>query len=141
MLNRKARFEYEILEEFLAGIILFGPEVKSIRAGKGSINEAYCLLIDGDMFIRNMHIDPYKNSVIEHDPKRDRKLLLNKAELEKIGNTMIDKGLTIIPLEVKTGGLIKIKIGIAKGKKLYDKRESIKEKDAKREMQREASND
>ena len=139
MLNRKARFEYNILEEFLAGIILIGGEVKSIRAGKGSINEAYCLLINGEMFIRNMHVDPYKDATLEQDPKRDRKLLLNKNELEKIQGIMIDKGLTIIPLEVKTGKLIKVKIGIGKGKKLYDKRQSIKEKEAQKEMRKEES--
>ena len=134
--NRKARFEYHILEEYLCGVVLVGSEVKSIRDGKASINEAYCLLIDGEIFIRNMHIDPYKDSAADQDVRRDRKLLLNKKEIEKIQNSMNDVGLTIIPLHVSTGGLIKIKIGVAKGKKLYDKRESIKEKDIQREMER-----
>jgi SsrA-binding protein len=134
--NRKAKFEYNILEEYKAGIVLVGSEIKSIRDHKTSIAEAYCVLIDGELFIRNMHVDPFEKASTPHEVRRDRKLLLNKQELKRIGNKMIDKGLTIIPLRVEIDGLIKIQIAIAKGKKLYDKRETIKERDNTRESQR-----
>src|ERR1017187_7830639 len=134
MLNRKAHFNYIILEEYKAGMVLFGPEVKSIRAGNASIDEAYCILMDGELYIRNMYIQAYDNALDNSEPRRDRKLLLNKKELRKIKDTLIDKGLTIIPLHTLEKGLIKMVIGIAKGKKLFDKRQSLKDKDNKREL-------
>lgn len=136
--NRKATHEYSILENFTAGIVLLGSEIKSIREAKGktSIAEAYCLFIDGELFIRNMHIDPYEKALVPHLVRRDRKLLLTKKELKRISAKMIDVGLTIIPLNLNLDKLVKIHIGIAKGKKTRDKRNDKKEKDIKRELQR-----
>jgi len=134
--NRKARHEYEILEEYKAGIVLVGSEIKSIRDAKTSIAEAYCLLIGGELFIRNMHVDPYEKAQTPHDVRRDRKLLLTKKELKKISNKMIDKGLAIIPLRLEVDKLIKVQIAIGKGKKLYDKRQTIKDRDVKRDLAR-----
>jgi len=135
--NRKARHEYEILEEFKTGMVLVGSEVKSIRDGKASIAESYCLLINGEMFIRNMHIDPYEKAQTPHEVRRDRKLLLKKQELKRIGNKMIDKGLALVPLRIfEEKGIFKLQIAIGKGKKLYDKRQSIKERDVSRDLAR-----
>ena len=137
--NRKANFEYFILEQLLAGIQLTGTEVKSIRDKKASISEAYCHIQDGEIFIKNMHIAEYRQiKHTNHEPLRDRKLLLNKKEINKLERSIKEKGLTIIPLNIKLSeiGLIKIEIGLVKGKKSYDKRDSIKEKDAKRELDR-----
>jgi SsrA-binding protein len=134
--NRKARFEYELLDEYKTGIVLSGSEIKSIRDGKASIAEAYCLLVDGEMFIRNMHVDPYDKARDGHEPRRDRKLLLTKKELKKISAKMIDKGLAIIPLRLEIDELVKVQIAVSKGKKLYDKRQTIKDRDVTREMQR-----
>lgn len=136
MINRKARYEYFILEEYTAGIILVGSEIKSIREGNASIDEAYCLLVDGELFIRNMYVKPYEYARDNHEPRRDRKLLLKKKEIRKIQRTLID-GLTIIPLSTSfVHGRLKMTVGIAKGKKLYDKRETIKKRDNDRELQR-----
>lgn len=137
--NRKANFEYFIIETLLAGIQLTGTEVKSIRDKKASISEAYCHIQDGEIFIKNMHIAEYRQiKHTNHEPLRDRKLLLNKKEINKLEKSIKEKGLTIIPLNIKLSeiGLIKIEIGLVKGKKSYDKRDSIKEKDAKRELDR-----
>ena len=134
--NKKAYFEYSILEKYNAGIVLVGSEIKSIRDVKTNISDAYCVLINGEMFVRNMYVAPYEKAQTPHEPRRDRKLLLTKQELKRIGNKMIDKGLTIIPLKLTIDKLIKIEIGIGKGKKLYDKRESLKKKDLDRESQR-----
>ena len=134
--NRKAHFEYSILEEYKAGIVLAGSEIKSIRDGKASIAEAYCLLIGSEMFIRNMHVDPYEKARLVTEPRRDRKLLLTKKELKKISNMMIDKGLAIIPIRLEVNDLIKLQIGIGKGKKLYDKRTTIKDREMKRDLER-----
>ena len=134
MINRKAKFEYHILEEYKAGIVLFGPEVKSIRAGNASIDEAYCLVVNGEIYIRNMYIKPYDNALDNSEPRRDRKLLLSKKEINKIEKTLIDKGLTIVPLHTLEKGFIKIVVGIAKGKKLFDKRQTIKDRDSDREL-------
>lgn len=136
MNNKKAYHEYTIIEEFTAGIILHGPEVKSIREKKANLSDSYCIFIEGDLYIKNFHIDQYKNTNEIQEPKRDRKLLLNKKELEKISTKLNDVGLTIIPLSVISGKLIKIKIGIAKGKKLYDKRKSEKEKEIKKDLRK-----
>ena len=137
ILNKKASFEYFVLDRILAGIQLMGTEVKSIRATKASISEAYCHIINGEVFIKNMHISEYANiKHTNHAPLRDRKLLLNKKEIQKLSKAIKEKGLTIVPLAVKLSdtGFIKIEIGLVKGKKTFDKRDSIKEKDAKREL-------
>ena len=137
--NRKASFEYLFLENYNAGIMLQGTEIKSIRAGKASIGEGYCLFINEELWIRNIHIDEYKQgSYNNHEPKRDRKLLLNKNELRRLFDKVKDKGLTIIPIRlfINKDGFAKLEIALAKGKKLYDKRASLKEKDAKKEIEK-----
>jgi SsrA-binding protein len=138
--NKKAYFEYNILEKNTAGIQLQGSEVKSIRAGKVSVSEAYCYILDGEIFIKGMHIAEYTEGGkhYNHKPLRDKKLLMKKKEIAKLDKSLGEKGLTIVPLEViiTDTGLIKLEIGLAKGKHLYDKRQSIKEKDIKRDMER-----
>lgn len=138
--NKKAAFEYFLMEEFTAGIQLTGTEIKSIRAGKASITEAYCTFVGNELFVRNMHVAEYTmGSYNNHEPKRDRKLLLTRRELRKIFNKITEKGLTIIPslLYIDEKGLAKLTIAIAKGKKLYDKRETLKHKDQQRDIDRE----
>lgn len=136
--NRKASFEFELLDEFDAGIVLFGSEVKSIRNGNVSISESYCYVNQNEVFIKNMHIQELKDSVIQHEPTRDRKLLLTKKEIVKIEFQLQSKGLTLVPTYLyNKKGLIKLKISLAKGKKLYDKRESIKNRDIQRDLKRE----
>ena len=126
--NRKAGFEYSFLEKYVAGIQLSGSEIKSIREAKANIAEAFCLFVNSELFIRNMNINEYKQGGMHnnHNPKRDRKLLLNKQELKKLSSKLIDKGLTIIPLRlfINENGYAKLEIALAKGKKLYDKRET-----------------
>ena len=137
--NKKASFEYLILERFSAGIQLIGTEVKSIRQSKASISEAYCHISNGEIFIKGMHVSDYKEiKNTNHIPLRDRKLLLQKREISKLQKATKEKGLTIVPLAIKLSesGYIKIEIGLAKGKKSHDKRDSIKEKDIKRELSR-----
>lgn len=137
--NKKASFEYEFLETFTAGIVLQGTEIKSIRNNKASIVEGYCFLRKGEMFIKNMFIAEYAQGTYNnHIPRRERKLLLQKAELKKLDRKMKDKGLTIIPtlLFINDAGYAKLNIALAKGKKMYDKRESLKEKDNKRSLDR-----
>lgn len=138
--NRKAFFEYFIIEEFNAGIKLQGSEVKSIRNHDVSIAESFCTITNGEMFIRNMSIQPYKFSGkhLNHELTRERKLLLNKQEILKIEKALKVKGLTIIPLSIiiTSTGLIKVEIGLAKGKKLYDKRQTIKDRDNSRNLQK-----
>jgi SsrA-binding protein len=138
--NKKAYFEYFILDKFTAGIKLVGSEVKSIRAGKVSIVEAYCFINNGEIFIKGMHVAEHKEGgkYNNHQPIRDRKLLMNKKEITKLSETISQKGLTIVPLEVmlSTTGFVKVEIGLAKGKHLYDKRNTLKEKDLKRETER-----
>jgi SsrA-binding protein len=137
--NRKANFEFTILEKFLAGIKLMGTEVKSIKESKASISEAFCHIINSEIFIKGMHVSEYKNiKHTNHEPVRDRKLLLNKKEIDKLSKSIKEKGLTIIPLAIQLSetGYVKILIGLAKGKKTYDKRNSIKEKDIKRELEK-----
>jgi len=138
--NKKASFEYFLLEKFTAGIMLTGTEIKSIRESKASIAEAYCLFVNNELFIRNMHIAEYiYGTYNNHDPKRDRKLLLNKKELKKLNNRLKEQSTTIIPilLFLNEKGLAKLEIALAKGKKQFDKRETIKGKDIQREMDRE----
>lgn len=137
--NKRARFEYFIDEEFIAGIVLSGTEIKSIRNGKASIIESYCVIAEGELFIRNMYIAPYENaSFYTHKTRGDRKLLLNKKELNRIEKFLKVKGNTIVPLKLflSDKGWLKIQIACARGKKLHDKREDLKEKDDKREMDR-----
>ncbi len=137
--NKKAKFEYHLLERFTAGMQLVGTEIKSIRAGKASIKEAYCIFESGEVWIRNMHITEYVNaSFYSHQPRSDRKLLLNKKEINKIEKFLKVKGNTIVPLRlfISDKGWAKVEIAFAQGKKLYDKRHSLKEKDDKRSMDR-----
>lgn len=137
--NKRASFEYEFLDIYTAGIQLTGTEIKSIRENKANITDGFCVFIKGELWVRNVHIAEYKEgSYNNHEPKRDRKLLLNKTELRKLANKTKDKGLTIIPLRlfINDKGLAKLEIALAKGKKIYDKRESLKEKDAKRQIER-----
>jgi SsrA-binding protein len=137
--NKKASFEFFLLEEFTAGIQLTGTEIKSLRAGKASVTESYCTFIGNELFVRNMHIAEYTmGSYNNHEPKRDRKLLLNRRELKKIFSKINEKGLTVIPvlLFIDEKGLAKLKIAVAKGKKLYDKRETMKNKDQQRDIDR-----
>ena len=139
IVNKKARFEYHLIDEFIAGIQLSGTEIKSIRSGKASIVEAYCVVSDGEVFIRNMHIQAYENgSFYNHKPRGDRKLLLNRKEINKLEKFMKDKGNTIVPLKIfiSEKGWAKLVIATAKGKKLFDKRNDLKEKDDKRNMDR-----
>lgn len=137
--NKKASHDYEYLEKFIAGIKLTGTEIKSIRLGKATISDTYCLFESGEMYLRGMHISEYWwGNLNNHDPIRDRKLLLNKKELRKIERKVKETGLTIIVIKVfiNDRGLAKAEIAISKGKKEYDKRETLKRKDATREMDR-----
>lgn len=137
--NKRATFDYEIIERYTAGLQLFGTEIKSIRDGKASLTDTYCTFINDEMWVKNMHIATYFfGTYNNHDVRRDRKLLLNKKELNKLARATRETGLTIVPIRmfINDKGLAKLEIGLAKGKKNYDKRQSIKEKDAKREMDR-----
>ena len=137
--NRKAKYEYTFLEQFTAGIQLFGTEIKSIRNKDVSITEGYCTFKGTELFIINMHIAHYEQGTYNnHEPKRERKLLLNKQELKKLGGKLKDKGLTIIPtrLFISDNGLAKINIALAKGKKIHDKRDGIKDRDIQRDVDR-----
>lgn len=138
--NRKARYEYHIIQTYEAGIMLTGTEVKSVRDGKANINEAYCLFDkNNELWIKSMHISEYElGSYYNHEPKRDRKLLLKRSELKKLNRKVMEKGYAIVPLKVyfSERGLVKIELAVAQGKKSYDKRHSIKEKDMKREGSR-----
>lgn len=138
--NKKARFEYFFLEEYSAGMVLTGTEIKSLREGKVSMADAYCLVQSNEVFVKNLNISRYENGThYNHEPMRDRKLLLNRKEIKKLVNKLTDKGLTIIPtrIYINEKGLAKLDIALAKGKKLYDKRETIKEKDVSRDRSKE----
>lgn len=137
--NKRARFEFQLDEVFTAGMVLSGTEIKSIRNGKASILEAYCIIDGGQAFIRNMHVSPYENgSFYNHTARSDRKLLLNKKEIKKLEKWMKVKGNTIVPLKLflSEKGWLKLEMATAVGKKLHDKRHDLKEKDDKREMDR-----
>lgn len=138
--NKKARFEYELLDKFTAGIVLAGTEIKSIREGRASISESFCEFNDmGELFVINMQIDEYTHaSHFNHKPKAERKLLLQKRELKKLNKEVKASGLTIVPLNlfINERGLAKLQIALAKGKKLYDKREVLKDRDNKRNLDR-----
>jgi len=136
--NRKAFHEYHILEEFEAGIQLRGSEVKSIREGKASLKQSYILIRRGEAWLRGAHIASYSHTGYEgHEPVRDRKLLLHKKEIYKINSKLAEKGLTAVPIKLYfKGGFIKLEFGLAKGKKLYDKRDTKKKQDVQRDIQR-----
>jgi len=137
--NRKAYFEFHVLETFVAGMQLLGTEIKSIRQGKANINDAFCTYLGGQLYVRNMHIAEYSHgSFYNHESKRDRVLLMKKKELEKLRTKIEEKGFTIIPLQifVNERGFAKLEIGLAQGKKNFDKRETMKERDAKIELDR-----
>jgi len=137
--NRKANYNYFLLEEYVAGIVLIGCEIKSIRNRDVNMSDSYCTFVGNELIIKNMHISPYKNSGFaygDYDTKRDRKLLLTKRELRKLQRDVQTKGITIVPVNLYTNdkGLVKLTIAVAKGKHTYDKSQSIKERDLDREM-------
>ena len=139
ILNRRAKFDFEILESYTAGIVLTGTEIKSIRLGKAGLTDSFCYESNGEIWIKNMYIGEYfYGTYNNHASRRDRKLLLNKKEIQYIGKASKDSGFSIIPLKVfiNDKGLAKVVIALAKGKKAYDKRQSIKEREDKREMDR-----
>lgn len=137
--NKKARHDYFIEDTYEAGICLHGTEVKSLRMGKCSVKESFIRIEDGEVFIYNMHISPYeKGNIFNKDPFRIKKLMLHKNEINKITGQIAQKGYTLVPLEVYfKGSLVKVEIGLARGKKLYDKRQDIAKKDQKRQAERE----
>ena len=137
ILNKKAKFEYIILDRYTAGIQLFGTEIKSIREGKASLVDGYCAVEHGEMYVKQMHIAEYRfGSYANHDAKRDRKLLLQRREIRKLEKATKDTGKTIIPLElfINEKGLAKMEIALCQGKHTYDKRQALREADDKREM-------
>jgi SsrA-binding protein len=141
--NSKAKFEFTFIDTYIAGIQLTGTEIKSIRNNKASIVEAYCVVQKGEVFIRNMYIQEYENrGFMSHEPRRDRKLLLNATEIAKIERRIKTKGYALVPykLFINERGFAKLEIALAQGKKLHDKREDLKEKDAKRELDRVSRN-
>ncbi|MFL5808719.1 MAG: SsrA-binding protein SmpB [Flavisolibacter sp.] len=137
--NRSAYFEYFIDDKYVAGIMLTGTEVKSLREGKANFNDSYCIFQKGELFLRSFHISEYSHGTVNnHDPIRERKLLLNRRELKKIEAKLKEKGYTLIPLRLffNEKNLAKLEIGLAKGKKLHDKRDTIRQRDTEREMKR-----
>lgn len=137
--NRRASFDYEFIEEYNAGMILTGTEIKSIRAGKASLVDSYCYFDKGELWVKGIHIAEYRlGTYYNHDEKRERKLLLTRKELQKLERKVKETGLTIVPLKIflTEKGWAKLRIALAKGKKEYDKRESLKLKDAKKDMDR-----
>ena len=141
--NKRATFDYEIIEEYVAGIVLVGTEIKSLRLGKASLVDSYCYFEQNELWIRNVNIAEYTwGTCNNHIPKHDRKLLLNRKELNKLQRALQDRGLTVVGLRlfITERGLAKVAIGLARGRKSYDKREYIKENDAKREMDKAMKN-
>lgn len=137
--NKKAFFEYEVIEKYEAGIVLTGSEVKAIREGKVNFQDSYCFFRNGELFLRNLHIGAYQHAGFQgHEPTRLRKLLLHKRELRKLFMKTREKGLTLVPLRVYVNPrqLIKVEIGLVKGKRKYDKRQQIRKRDLERETQR-----
>lgn len=137
--NRKAYFEYHIETKYIAGMVLSGTEIKSLRAGKASFNDSYCFFHNGELFVRSLHIAEYSFGTIHnHEPMQERKLLLQKKELRKLENKIKEKGFTIVPLKIfiSDKGFAKMEIGLGKGKKIYDKRETIKTRETDREVKR-----
>ncbi len=139
IVNRKAKYEYEFLQEYDAGMMLSGTEVKSLRLGNANLTDAYCLFKDGALYIRSLYIGEYDHgNIYNHEPRRERKLLLRRTELRKLERRVNEKGLTIVPYKIffSERGLAKLRIVLAQGKKTYNKKSVIKERDAKREMDR-----
>ena len=136
--NRKANFEYEILDRLEAGIVLTGTEVKSLREGKVNLQDSYGRIKNDEIWLINSHISEYKfGNLNNHDPLRSRKLLLNKREIRKLKQQLLEKGLTLVPLKMYfKSSLVKVEVGIARGKKLYDKRESVKKREVERNLRR-----
>ena len=137
--NKKASFQFEFIDTYVGGLVLKGTEIKSLREAKVSLTESFCLFLDGELYVRQMHIAPYSMAAsFNHEAVRDRKLLLNKRELEKLQTKSQEKGLTIIPVRIfiNDRGHAKMEIALGRGKKIHDKRQDLKEKDAKRELQR-----
>ncbi|MBR5249643.1 MAG: SsrA-binding protein SmpB [Bacteroidales bacterium] len=137
--NKRASFEYEFIESFTAGIVLTGTEIKSIRAGKASLTDSYCYFVGTELFVKNMHVaDYWWGTFNKHDPKRDRKLLLTKRELRKLKRASQEKGMTMVATRIfiAENGYAKLNLSLARGKREYDKRQTIKEKDLRREMDR-----
>jgi len=136
--NRKARFEYEILDTFEAGIALLGPEVKSLRAGNANLTDAYAIVRRGEVFLVNAHIGPYDQAGRANAaPRRERKLLLHRAEIERLTGRVAERGFTLVPIELYfKDGRAKIQLALARGKKTHDKRETIRERESERELQR-----
>lgn len=137
--NRRAKFDYQFLEKLIAGMVLTGTEIKSIREGKAALTDSYCYFRNNELYIKNLHITEYSEGThYNHEPNRERKLLLNKQELNKLQKKLKDQGLTIVPVRlfIADSGYAKLEIALAKGKKEFDKRESIKERDVKREIMR-----
>ena len=136
--NKKARFEYLLFDQFIAGIVLTGTEIKSLREGKVSMAEAYCSIYQSEIFIKNLNISEYSHgNIYNHEPKRTRKLLLSRREINKLDSKIKEKGFTLVPVRIfiNERGFAKIEIALAKGKKIYDKRESIKERDLSRQRE------
>jgi SsrA-binding protein len=137
--NRQAGFEYELLDKYTAGLVLTGTEIKSIREGKVNLQDGYCYINNGEFFVKGINITPYAEGThYNHDATRERKLLLKRSEIRKLGSKAEEKGYTLVPtrLFINERGLAKLEIALARGKKLHDKRDSIKERDAKRELDR-----
>ena len=135
--NRQAGFRFNLLDKFEAGIVLQGSEVKSLRQGGAQLKDAYAEVRDGEVWLRNMHIAPYKPARENHEPERPRKLLLHRREIERLLGATSEKGLTIVPTRLYwSGARVKVELAVAKGKDLYDKRRSIKDRDTKREIER-----
>ena len=137
--NRKAYYEYSIEAKYIAGIVLTGTEIKSLRAGKASFNDSYCIFFKDELYVRSLHISEYNfGSIYNHEPMQERKLLLHKKELRKLENKIKEKGYSIIPLKIfiAENGFAKMEIGLGKGKKIYDKRETIKARESDRDIKR-----
>jgi SsrA-binding protein len=137
--NRQAGFEYELLDKYTAGMVLMGTEIKSIREGKVNLQDGYCYINNGEFFVKGINITPYAEGThYNHEATRERKLLLKKSEIKKLESKVEEKGYTLVPtrLFINERGLAKLEIAVARGKKLHDKRDSIKERDAKRELDR-----
>ena len=136
--NRRARFEYELLDTYEAGLVLRGPEVKSLRAGKASLGDSYAVVRRGEMYLMNAHIGPYEEAGRENsDPRRERKLLLHRAEIARLAGDVSERGFTLVPVSLYfKDGRAKVELALARGKKLHDKRETIRRREEEREVQR-----
>lgn len=141
--NRRASFDYSLLEKFTAGIVLLGTEIKAIREGKASLVDSFCYFRNGELYVKNLNVSIYtEGNLYNHEPTRERKLLLNKQEINKLQKKLLDKGLTVIPtlLFTSDSGYAKLEIALAKGKKLFDKRDDMKAKDIDRDLKRKFNN-